>query len=293
MLWAILTILAVILWAISNIIDKFVLTKYLRKAFLPLIILSFLGVFFSIGILAVNFVIPEIWLIIFSLISGLLYGVNVFFYFKAMQIEEASRVVPLYSLNAIFVSILAFIFLGENFETAKYFGIALLILGAFMISVKRNLRLRNPKAVLFMITGGIFWSAHLVTVKMLTGFIDYWIAFAYIRIGVFLWMLPLIYLYIPELIKTVKEHGKKAVVVIGVSETLAIIGLVAITAALSFGPATLVGAMNETQPMFAFMFITFIGLFFPKVIKEEIGWEILFVKAIAIILIIAGSIILL
>jgi len=58
------------------------------------------------------------------------------FYFKAIKIEEISRVVPLLSFSPLFVLIFDAIFLGEVFTSLQYLEIFSLVVGVFLISVK-------------------------------------------------------------------------------------------------------------------------------------------------------------
>jgi len=50
-----------------------------------------------------------------GLVAGLFYVVAVLLYFEALKDEEVSRVVPLFGMAPIFVTVLAAIFLGEIF----------------------------------------------------------------------------------------------------------------------------------------------------------------------------------
>ena len=59
---------------------------------------------------------PKSWL--FLILSGLATGASWLCYYKALQIGEASKVVPVDKLSVIFTLVLAFVFLHES-STAK------------------------------------------------------------------------------------------------------------------------------------------------------------------------------
>lgn len=65
---------------------------------------------------------------IFLILSGLATGASWLCYYKALQIGEASKVVPIDKLSVIITLVLAFVFLHERF-TAKT-GIGCLLIGA-------------------------------------------------------------------------------------------------------------------------------------------------------------------
>lgn len=79
---------------------------------------------------------PEIskksWL--FLILSGLATGASWLCYYKALQIGEASKVVPIDKLSVVITLILAFVFLHEEFTTKSLIGCALIAAGTlFMV----------------------------------------------------------------------------------------------------------------------------------------------------------------
>ena len=47
-MWIIFSILAALCWAVINIVDKYIITKWVRKPIIPVIILSFISLVASI-----------------------------------------------------------------------------------------------------------------------------------------------------------------------------------------------------------------------------------------------------
>ena len=54
---------------------------------------------------------------IFLILSGLATGISWLCYYKALQLGEASKVVPIDKLSVVITLILAFVFLHENFTS--------------------------------------------------------------------------------------------------------------------------------------------------------------------------------
>ena len=71
------------------------------------------------------------WL--FLILSGLASGASWLCYYKALQIGEASKVVPIDKLIVVITLILAFIFLHETFTTKSLIGCILIGVGTLIM----------------------------------------------------------------------------------------------------------------------------------------------------------------
>ncbi|MBZ9572835.1 DMT family transporter [Patescibacteria group bacterium] len=291
MLWAILSILAALCWAVVNTVDKYVLTKWVRKPIIPVMILGIVGLVASLLVyLFHGFSELSYFNIFLAFVAGVFYILTAVFYFKAVKIEEISRVIPLFYFGSIFILLLATLFLGEVFTFTKYLGIFLLVTGAVLISSKNFLKLSFGKAFWFMIFGTILGSIGAVLTKYLLGFTDFWTIFGYLRIGAIFPLIPIFYFSFPELIKTTKAHGKKVIAVISLNGTLNFFAVLLITIAISVGYVTLVSALTSVQPFFVLLFAVVLSTFYPKILKEEITKRTMFIKLLAIILMFIGAV---
>lgn len=71
---------------------------------------------------------------IFLILSGLATGASWLCYYKALQIGEASKVVPIDKLSVVITLVLAFIFLHEQFTVKSLIGCVLIGAGTlFMV----------------------------------------------------------------------------------------------------------------------------------------------------------------
>ena len=71
------------------------------------------------------------WL--FLVLSGLATGASWFFYFKALQIGEASKVIPVDKFSVVLGILMAFIFLHEAVSAKTLIGGALIAIGTFVL----------------------------------------------------------------------------------------------------------------------------------------------------------------
>ena len=73
------------------------------------------------------------WL--FLILSGLATGASWLCYYKALQIGEASKVVPVDKLSVVITLILAFVFLHEQFTWKSGIGAVLITIGTLIMVI--------------------------------------------------------------------------------------------------------------------------------------------------------------
>lgn len=73
------------------------------------------------------------WL--FLILSGVATGVSWLCYYRALQIGEASRVVPVDKLSVVITLILAFVFLHERFTPKSLAGCVLIAAGTLLMAI--------------------------------------------------------------------------------------------------------------------------------------------------------------
>ncbi|WP_300264467.1 EamA family transporter [uncultured Cloacibacillus sp.] len=80
------------------------------------------------GVLSIG---KKSWL--FLVLSGLATGASWLFYFKALQIGEASKVIPVDKFSVVLGILMAFIFLHEAVTAKTLIGGALIAIGTFVL----------------------------------------------------------------------------------------------------------------------------------------------------------------
>ena len=70
---------------------------------------------------------------IFLILSGLATGASWLCYYRALQLGEASRVVPIDKMSTVLTLVLAFVFLHEGFTTKSLIGCILITAGTLIM----------------------------------------------------------------------------------------------------------------------------------------------------------------
>ncbi len=291
MLWQLYSLISATANAGSNVLDKFVLTKWIKNPLNSIIVLGVIQLLIALIIFSIyGFGNLSLFHIILALISGIFYILMTLFYFKAVQIEEISRVIPLFSLTPLFVLIFASLFLEEFFTYLQYGGIILLVFGALLLSYRPKTKIVFGKSFGLMLLAIISVAISNIIIKYLLNFYDFWTIYAYTRIGFLFVVLPIMYYTFSDFKQVVKQHGYKVVGFILLSESLIVLGVFASIMALSLGSVTLVSSFSSIQNFILLSMTIMLSIFFPKFIKEEIDKSTIILKVTAIILLFIGVI---
>ncbi|MFH1400273.1 MAG: DMT family transporter [Nanoarchaeota archaeon] len=290
--WIVLSLATAAVWAVVNIIDKQVLTHWVKDVRAPLIVLGLVGLLAGIGILLVRGF-PSSWSLydaVLLLIAGVTFAGGVILYFRAMSLDEASRIIGLYYVAPLWVLILGAWFLGEVFTPLKYAGVISIVAGALLLSVRSVRSMRNGQVLVIMLLETMLFAISAVANKLVLVDMDAWSVFAISRIISFFVLVPVMVGSFASLVSSVASKGWRVVGAMTVSETLTALGGVLITFALVSGPATLVNALASMQPVFVLALMALLTVARPKLFKEEISRSALVVKACAIALIVSGAV---
>ena len=83
--------------------------------------------------------------LIFLILSGLATGASWLCYFKALQIGDINKVVPIDKSSTVLTILLAFIFLHEEISLPKAIGVVLIAIGTFMMIEKKDAKPQESK----------------------------------------------------------------------------------------------------------------------------------------------------
>jgi len=286
--WIFLAILAPFLWSVSNLIDKFLLTHKLKN---PLSSMTLFAAVCFLSLIPTYLIHPPSSIstlnLTLTLFVGILNTLVSYFYFRALYLEEVSRIIPWFYISPIFIMIFAAIFLGESLSPWNYLGTILLVAGAFLITFKKNLSL--GKAFWLMMACMLVSAIGSVITKQLLNIADYWTVFFYNRLGTLILAIPLAIGSFKDFRNAVKKNGNSIITFIAISEALAVFGLFIFNIATQQASVTVVNAISSIQPLFMLVLAVIISRFFSHIIKEDISRKTLFLKFIAVALIILGA----
>ena len=135
-MWQVYAILSAVFAALTAIFAKVGVSNvnsHLATAIRTLVIL-----FITWGIVFATVPLREVkdvskHTLLFLVLSGMATGLSWLFYFKALQVGEASKVAPVDKLSVVFTIILAFVFLGEPLSMKVVLGGLLILAGSLVL----------------------------------------------------------------------------------------------------------------------------------------------------------------
>ncbi len=135
-MWFILALLSAIFAALTSILAKVGIdgvNSNLATAIRTVIvvIMAWAMVFITSAQGGIGSITPKSW--IFLILSGLATGASWLCYYKALQIGEASKVVPIDKLSVVITLVLAFVFLHEQFTWKSGIGSILITIGTLIM----------------------------------------------------------------------------------------------------------------------------------------------------------------
>ncbi len=135
-MWFLFAILSAIFAALTSILAKIGIADVnsnLATAIrtVVVVIMSWGMVFLTNSQGGINDISKKSWL--FLILSGLATGASWLCYYRALQIGDASKVVPIDKLSVVITLILAFVFLHEEFTLKSLIGCILIGIGTIVM----------------------------------------------------------------------------------------------------------------------------------------------------------------
>ena len=135
-MWLILALLSAVFAALTSILAKVGiegvnsnLATAIRTA--VVLVMAWGMVFVTDAQHGISSISTKSW--IFLVLSGLATGASWLCYYRALQLGEASKVVPIDKLSVVITLVMAFIFLHEKFTTKSLIGCVLITLGTLVM----------------------------------------------------------------------------------------------------------------------------------------------------------------
>ena len=132
-MWMIFAALSAVFAALTSVLAKVGIADVnstLATAIRTVVVLIMSwGMVFLTGVQGgIGFISRRSWL--FLILSGLATGASWLFFYRALQLGEAGKVVSVDKLSVVFTLILAFVFLHEKFTLKSIIGAALITAGS-------------------------------------------------------------------------------------------------------------------------------------------------------------------
>ena len=135
-MWFVLALLSAIFAALTSILAKVGIegvNSNLAKAIrtVVVVVMAWGMVFLTNSQNGIAEISKRSWL--FIILSGLATGASWLCYYRALQLGDASKVVPIDKLSVVITLVLAFVFLHEQFTTKSLIGCILIGMGTMVM----------------------------------------------------------------------------------------------------------------------------------------------------------------
>ncbi|MAG91056.1 hypothetical protein CMO83_00095 [Candidatus Woesearchaeota archaeon] len=292
--WIFFIFISEFIWAVTAIIDKFVLSKgYIRSAMVYIILNGLMNVLIIFLLPFVQFSSIGNIDILIAISNGIFLSLGVVLFYTAIQNEEVSRVSMMFTLIPVFVLILAFFILDEVLTLFHYIGFVLLVSASILASYHHSKKkwVMN-KAFYFMLASAIFIAFSWIAGKHILSITNFWNAFLWLRLTNFV---TLGLLFVPsirnEFINTFRKMNNKIRGLLGFKMVVDFSAFAISNLGIFFGTATLTSALaGSISPLLIFTLAILASIFIPKIIKEELDFDSILIKTASLILVIIGII---
>lgn len=135
-MWMVFAVLSALFAALTSILAKIGIdgvNSNLATAIrtVVVVIMAWVMVFITHAQGGISSIGKKSW--IFLILSGLATGISWLCYYKALQIGDASKVVPIDKLSVVITLVLAFVFLKEEFTAKSLIGCILITAGTLIM----------------------------------------------------------------------------------------------------------------------------------------------------------------
>lgn len=274
--WLFFAILAPAVYAIVVFIDKYILekevTNYLGMPIYGSVIAAIFGVLIWIGTGFPSLTLRDSLLI---MLTGVLTVFGLASYFKALSIDEASKITILFQITPVLTLILSYLLLGNRISGQQFLGFVLILVSTLGTSVEKSLRKFHLSNIFFLILlTDFFWALAFVIFKFVseTNSFSSLISYEGFGMGVGGFIL---YKFFPSIRNSFeminKKVGSSFFWIIVINEAIFLVSRLLTYLAISKGPVALVDVVGGTQVIFAIFYGILLTKISPKIFKENVS----------------------
>jgi bacterial/archaeal transporter family protein len=274
--WLLTALLAPAVYTVVNFIDKYIVSKEVKDYRGMPIYGTIMG--FIIGTIfwvITGFPVLSLRDAAIVLTTG---AINIWaaaLYFKAVTLEEASKIILLFQTGPLLTLLLAFLFLGEAITLTQFVGFLLILAAVMAVSIEKGkgkFKLSEGFILIFIVN--LMFAVAAVLIKFAIEATSFSQILSFESWGLGLGGLVL-YVAFPAIRnafnQSLRAVRKLALGVMFFNEGLYVIGKSLTYFAFSIGSAALVSVVGSTQVFFGIFYGIIITLLVPKFIKEDIS----------------------
>jgi uncharacterized membrane protein len=288
--WILIALSGYFLLAFTGVADKFMVSKVVRQ---PIAYAFYTAITGPLSLVLIPFgaklLSPYDFMV--ALLSGVCFITAVYFSYSAISKSSVSRVIPIMGgMIPLFSFLFAYLILHDRMNAYQMLGFLFLVLGAVLISSRKENNTWSHKAFFLATTSALFFALSSVLTKYIFDQSNFISGMVWTRIGFLIPILPI--LAFKENRKAIfnapKEAGVKNVALYYSSRITGTAGGFLQNYAVSLGSVSIVNALQGTQFVFLLLITSFLSIYFPKVLKERINIQTIILKLMAIVLISVG-----
>lgn len=299
--WIVFAFLSAVFFSAAGVLDKLLLSSDANDSNAYIVCQILVQQIFTLPVIAIagtNFIYPES---IYAVIFGCLQVLPSFYYMRAMQIEEASKVTALEYVYPLFVLIGSALLLGEALEMKQYAGVLMLLAGTLLISYRNNgSKGSKRQAAVLALSPAIkpflfYWimtAVYYLSMKHLLISMDEWHLYAWSSLGSLAAIMPLMMFHSTRLeVISFFGRGNHAIGALISEEAFQFMGMISSIFAYAVGSVSLVSSIGALQPILTVLLILALGLFAPRLaseIKERTDRDALIQKSFSFLIVLTG-----
>ncbi|MEZ4668424.1 MAG: EamA family transporter [Anaerolineae bacterium] len=293
MSWVVYALLAPMVFIVVNFIDKLIVEKEIRN---PLSLPPFVGVVAALsGIImwiVTGFPVLELRDMLLVMSAGALHGAAATFYYKALSLEETSKLVILFQLQPVVLLVLSFLVLGEKISPQQLVGFVIILSAAIALSINRQAgKLRPSAAMWYAVAVVCLTSAASIIFKFVVEGSSFNKIIAYESWGLAFGCL-LVYLFVPGVRPafhaTLRTASRRAIGILCLNEGIFVIAKLLSYTAITLGPVALVSVLAGTQVFYGILIGWVLTVLAPAIYKESISRGSLLWKAAGAVVLFIG-----
>ncbi|HUP26051.1 MAG TPA: EamA family transporter [Candidatus Limnocylindrales bacterium] len=287
--WILLALLASAMAGAATIANKYVFVRVSSHAMVQTIAGGLVGILLS-GLISVVYGFGTLsgTNILIAICSGIFFGLSLMLILYAIRLGNVSRVGPLRFLTPIFVTLLAAIFLNETLQLQTYAGIFLILLGAIFMENAKLSTLRLDKFLTYMLASCLMLATSQVLSKYLLRFSDPVTILVYVRVGLLIFILPLLAVYWKTLVQAIKPSPLRNTLLLTIGGIFGTTAMLLVIYAAAKGPISAVSTLASLAPFFILLYVIPMSKRFPDIYLDKTNTKHLVRKALLTLVMFAG-----
>ncbi len=292
MAWLVLAVVSYLLSGTAALIDKILLKNRVPD---PIVLVFYTGIL-SLGVFVFapfGFTIPDAKVLSMALAAGTVSLVGLYFFYRALTVNDTSRVVPILSaFIPLFIILLIYARTGKFPGALELKTFSLFIFGSIFLGLEKP-KIRNAfhvKMVFLTLLAAFFFAVYFYLLKIIFDSLPFFPGLIWSRSGAFLGGVLLF--FIPRVRKkifTLSSRAPQGSFRLVVANKIAGgLGLIALSYAIKLGPVGIINSLRGLENVFILIAALLLTIFAPRVLRESIDTQSLILKIFGIFLIGVG-----